>query len=315
VIAREWKYLDPVRAYCEVRGIPAYMAHDEAPGFWRLRETQALLDWLRGTEHELVSAGAISEWVGAQTKNPWVTLLQEAASEYELETGGAELPKAHFIEWLAEWGREVRRRQSGLLLLTAHRAKGLEFDHVAVLDGGWQKVDKGEDPDAPRRLLYVAMTRARHTLCLGRFDARHALLDSLPESPAILRRAASQLPAPPSELARQYVRLNLGQVDLGFAGRSESGAPVHRAIANLTTGAALQLKVERDKFVLKDQNGNTVGRLAAAYAAPAGTQCISVQVAAIIVRYKSDSEPEYQRLARCERWEVVVPEVVYAPQI
>ena len=38
-----------------------------------------------------------------------------------------------FIEWLAEWGRDLRRRQRGLLLLTAHRAKGLEFDHVVVL--------------------------------------------------------------------------------------------------------------------------------------------------------------------------------------
>jgi ATP-dependent DNA helicase RecQ len=289
------------------------MAHDEAPGFWRLRETQALLGWLRSAQQELVSAGAISNWVSAQTQNPWVTLLQEAASEYELETGGAELPKAHFIEWLAEWGREVRRRQSGLLLLTAHRAKGLEFDHVAVLDGGWQKVNKGEDPDAPRRLLYVAMTRARHTLCLGRFNARHALLDSLPESPAILRRAASQLPPPPSELARQYERLNLRQVDLGFAGRSENGAPVHRAIADLTTGAPLELKAERDKLVLKNQNGTTVGRLAVAYSPPSGMQCISASVAAITVRYKSESDPEYQRHSRCEEWEVVIPELVFAP--
>ena len=49
----------------------------------------------------------------------------------------------------------------GLLLLTAHRAKGLEFDHVAVLDGGWDRVGRNEDADAPRRLYYVAMTRAR----------------------------------------------------------------------------------------------------------------------------------------------------------
>jgi ATP-dependent DNA helicase RecQ len=242
-----------------------------------------------------------------------VTLLQEAGSEYELETGGAELPKANFIEWLAEWGREVRRRQSGLLLLTAHRAKGLEFDHVAVLDGGWHQLSKGEDPDAPRRLFYVAMTRAKHTLTLGRLKAGHALLDAVPESPAIVRRAASQLAALPSELARQYVRLNLGQVDLGFAGRSESGAPVHMAIADLTTGAPLQLKAERDKLVLKNQNGTTVGRLAVAYSPPSGMQCISANVAAITVRYKSDSEPEYQRLSRCEKWEVVVPELVFAP--
>ena len=59
--------------------------------------------------------------------------------------------------------------------MTAHRAKGLEFDHVAVLDGGWDKINKGEDSDAPRRLYYVAMTRARQTLALVRFQgARRA---------------------------------------------------------------------------------------------------------------------------------------------
>ena len=69
-----------------------------------------------------------------------------------------------FIEWLAEWSRDARGRQQGLLLSSAHRAKGLEFDHVALLDGGWDKLGAREDPDAPRRLFYVAMTRARRTL-------------------------------------------------------------------------------------------------------------------------------------------------------
>ena len=89
----------------------------------------------------------------------------------------------HFIEWLAEWGREVRRRQRGLMLMTAHRAKGLEFDHVVVLDGTWDRVGQGEDTDAPRRLYYVAMTRARQTLTLARFPGRHHLQDALRDNP------------------------------------------------------------------------------------------------------------------------------------
>ena len=74
----------------------------------------------------------------------------------------------HFIEWLAEWGRQIRRRQRGLLLLTAHSAKGLEFDHVIVLDGGWKQPGGGNsDADEERRLYYVAMTRAKKTLALA----------------------------------------------------------------------------------------------------------------------------------------------------
>ena len=168
VIAREWKYLEPVRAFCEVHGIEVHMGNEEMPGFWHLRETQALVEWLHGRNPRLVDHKELRGWMNARSfGGPWIELLREGLDEHALETDeGAEVPVDHFIEWLAEWGREVRRRPRGLTLLSAHRAKGLEFDHVAVLDGGWDKVDvdKGEDPDAPRRLYYVAMTRARKTL-------------------------------------------------------------------------------------------------------------------------------------------------------
>ena len=170
VIAREWKYLDPVRAFCEVNGIPAQMANEGIPSFWRLRETRALVEWLRGRDVRLVDGAGVREWLDAQPNGTWTDLLWQALEEHALETGGTEVAVDHFIEWLAEWGRDVRRRQRGLLLSTAHRAKGLEFDHIVVLDGGWDRVDRGEDPDAPRRLYYVAMTRARQTLALVRFQ-------------------------------------------------------------------------------------------------------------------------------------------------
>ena len=131
VIAREWKYLGPVRAFCEVHGIPVQTGNEEIPRFWRLRETRALVEWLRGRESRLVAGADLRGWLDGHPPGPWFALLREALDEHALETGGgAEVPVNHFIEWLAEWGREVRRRQHGLLLSTAHRAKGLGFDHV-----------------------------------------------------------------------------------------------------------------------------------------------------------------------------------------
>ena len=174
VIAREWKYLEPVRAFCEVHGIPVQMANEGIPSFWLLRETRALVAWLRGRPTPFVDSAGLRDWVDGQPPGPWSTLLREALDEHAVETGGAEVSAEQVIEWLAEWGRDVRRRQHGLMLLTAHRAKGLEFDHVAVLDGGWERRSEGEDPDAPRRLYYVAMTRARQTLALARFGGSRA---------------------------------------------------------------------------------------------------------------------------------------------
>ena len=178
VIARDWKYLDPVRAYCERLGIETQRADEEPPNFWRLRETQALLGWLDGAGRKLVDGQELVRWLGAQPDGPWWALLREAVEQYVLEVTAAEVPVQHFKDWLAEWGREIRRRQTGLMLLSAHRAKGLEFRHVAVLDGSWDRRDSSEDRDAARRLYYVAMTRAQETLTLVRRGHGNALIDS-----------------------------------------------------------------------------------------------------------------------------------------
>ena len=50
VIAREWKYLAPVRAFCETYGVPSQMGDEEIPGFWHLRETRQFVEWLRKRE-------------------------------------------------------------------------------------------------------------------------------------------------------------------------------------------------------------------------------------------------------------------------
>ena len=147
-----------------------------------------------------------------------------------------------FIEWLAEWGREVRRPQRGLLLLTAHRAKGLEFDHVVVLDGSWDRIGRGEDADAARRLYYVAMTRARQTLTLMRLPVPHPFQDALSGVPATLLRSDPVAPTSPApELARRHQRLSLRDVFLGFVGYKGPDHPVHQAIAALTPGDSLRV--------------------------------------------------------------------------
>ena len=243
VIAREWEYLVPVRAFCELHDIPAQMGNEEIPGFWRLRETRVFIEWLRSREPRVVDAAVLRGWEDACASNPWNELLRQAIEERALETGGAETPVNHFIEWLAEWGRDIRRRQRELLLMTAHRAKGLEFDHVVVLDGGWNRVGHGEDPDAPRRLYYVAMTRAQKTLALTRFEGPQPLQNVLLDKPCVVHREPSELPPTAAALKYRFIRPSLEEVDLGFAGRQGIHRPVHRAIAALSPGDPLQTRV------------------------------------------------------------------------
>ena len=314
VIAREWKYLEPLCACCEAQDVPVQMSNEEFRGHWHLRETQALLAWLARQASRTLTSEQLHAWVDAQSPGPWIDLLREASDEYDLDTRGAEAPTAHFIEWLAEWSRDVRRRQRGLLLLSAHRAKGLEFDHVVVLDGGWDKVGKNEDRDAPRRLYYVAMTRARQTLALMRFNGPHRLQDSLLGSPAVLRRAPVALPPGTPAMATVRRQLGLQDVFLGFAGYQSKNHRVHTAIADLVPGAPLTLHEAGGSWKLLDRQGTQVGQLAKKFSPPTGMRCRSASVLAVATWNREISGPEYRERLACDAWEVVVPELVFEPK-
>ena len=326
VIARNWRYLDPLRSLCERDAIPVQMAREDTSFFWRLREVRRLRDWLGTLRDGLVNGDALRAWVADQPNGDWSDVLAEALDDYLLETGGAETSVQAFTTWLAEWGRELRRRQTGLLLLTAHRAKGLEFDHVVILDGGWGRDEtgyRGQRPDELLRLYYVAMTRARQTLTLLRMSATNELeLRDAPRSAQHLRsdywlrdmtslvhRELIDRTEPPAELDTRYEPLDLKDVDLGFAGQRGSSNPVHEAIGALQIGDPLVVRENGGAWLLADANGQVVGQLARNYRPPSD-RC-KARVRGIVVWDRQDGTPTQQERALRKSWEVVVPELIY----
>jgi ATP-dependent DNA helicase RecQ len=311
IIARDWQYLDPVRAYCERLEIETQRADEDTPSFWQLRETQVLLSWLDGVDRKLVDGPELVRWMAEQPDGPWWALLREAVEQYLLEMTAAEVPVQHFKNWLAEWGRHIRRRQTGLMLLSAHRAKGLEFRHVAVLDGSWDRRDTSEDVDAARRLYYVATTRAQETLVLARWEKGNAVIDALPKNGCLLQRRVDSSTVPRTALLRTYARLSMRHIDLGFAGRHLAAHPVHAAIRSLRPGDPVELVPQGERLELRDEAGRVVGRLAKAYSIPSSCHCVEARVGAIIARRREDTEADYRNAVRCDQWEVVVPELVF----
>lgn len=316
VIARQWRFLEPVRAALESAGIAVSMADEEAPPLWRLRETQALLSHLESrpavSRTSLLKADEIQAWLSTQNGTGWWPTLEDAISVFADDTQGGEVSLAFFRDWLAEWGRASRRRQVGILLLTAHRAKGLEFDHVFVLDGEW-RARGGEELDAVRRLYYVAMTRARATLTLARMDSGNPIVDALDPHASLLRRVITPWLSVPESMERRYCLPAPREVDLGFAGRQSTKEPVHQAIARLRAGDALRYVADEWGARLEDETGTPVGRFSKQFEPPPGLRCQSARVRAILTWRKSDSAPEFQARCRCETWEVVLPELIFAP--
>lgn len=308
VISRDWKSLDPVRAYAEAQGLPVEMANEALPNVWRLRETQNLVSGLRQKMGSLLGIQDILAVLNTQSRNKWVDLLAEGLAELARELGTKTMPVPDIIEWIAEWSRDTRGEQRGLLLLTAHRAKGLEFDHVAILNGDWTRVSKGEDPEAPRRLFYVAMTRAQQSLTVLTSGV-HPFLQACSDS--VLVRPVTPDLNRISTPAVKYQMPALEVVDLSFAGRQRASHEVHMAIRSAKVGDSLTLVFQEPHWVLLDAKQRTVGRMAKSWKPPLGHVFASGKIGAIINWRKIDSAEEYAHYHRCDSWETVLPELIF----
>jgi DNA helicase-2/ATP-dependent DNA helicase PcrA len=137
-------------------------------------------------------AGAIA--AGVPTAVAAVDLAPDA------ETGEIVSPLAAFLTHAAlEAGdNQAQAGQDAVQLMTVHAAKGLEFDHVFITgleEGLFPHENAMSDIDGleeERRLMYVAITRARKSLCLSfsqtrmlhgqtRYHIKSRFLEELPD--------------------------------------------------------------------------------------------------------------------------------------
>lgn len=318
VFARNHATLEPVRAYLEWQRIPYVVVESRAcsaqPELHQTREGQSLLRLLRGRRRQRLRNGALVRWLKRHQEpgNPWLERLQEAIAELESSWQATPIPVGQALEWLYEYGSESRRRQTGRLnLSTVHAAKGREFKHVLILDGGDWKVDpQGEE----RRLYYVGMTRAQETLTLcENTQAPNPFTRELDDSEYLLRTRPLDWPDVSPELNKRYRSLGLADVDLGFAGRKPRAHPVHDAIRRLRVGAGLELAQASGRRELRDRQGVPVGRLARRYDLPAA-KSYELTVSAIIVRNKRQAQgSEWEHRCQVEEWEVVLCDLVIRP--
>lgn len=167
-------------------GIPAKEIHEhshaaEGDCFCKLDSAIAMMDSSKPGHKTVVRLRmGLAAWVGQRDKNRASLIVHGVGAflaEYcsskqidlmkRLEASLAKLPGTLQQRLMLATKSTNNKEQTAttVQLLTMHASKGLEFDNVWIFgaeEGNLPHTDAGEDDE--RRLFYVGMTRARHTL-------------------------------------------------------------------------------------------------------------------------------------------------------
>lgn len=245
ILARTRATLAPIRAALEAAGVPVEwpLTHDERIAVSRVREVVRVLDKLEECDGVVLDNAAIAAMIG-HGGGPWFALLERWRQDVFLSHGesGTLGGTAQRALWeLLATEREERTLGEGVRLGTLHGAKGLEWRHVILVDGG-----DGASDDDERRLWYVGMTRAAERLDLVvRHDRPHPLLRAI---------GVEQVPASGDVAPTRvhYELLGLDAIWIDGLGR-DAEAPGHAVLDHLEFGAEVSLEVRGPRLVLVAQ--------------------------------------------------------------
>lgn len=304
VLARTHQYLLPVQAWCEAHGVPYCLAADKdsALPLTAQRGFVRAVEGLRAITEPVTASEAWTRLSETALAPDWYGFFMTAFDQLTAEFGQCPLAAHSLIDWLYDYARELRQQpKQGLYLGTVHSAKGLEFRHVVVLDGGWSS-QPGTLSDE-RRLYYVGMTRAEQTLTLCEFPGGNPFARNLTDE--VMGRAIAGEFMP--ELEKRYLQLSLKDIDLDFAGRQPPSSAVHKALASLEPGDPLTIQPQDDRYLILDAHDRIVGRTAKSFELDL---CVEhCEVAAILVRHTDRCDEQYRAWHKCEQWELVVPRI------
>ena len=159
----------------------AELAKDFA--YWR-RQLRASRTGISGSVREVILE--VGEQYARWTRNDHGKNLLDLCSRILSDLKGTLSSRLMFVS-----RRDRDLTKAPIVLMTMHGAKGLEFDTVHIIDAN--KTDDGSTivrPEAERRLMYVAMTRARNC-CIAWHSAD--MHPSLHEAQLVFKHTTEEL--------------------------------------------------------------------------------------------------------------------------
>jgi len=217
----------------------------------------------------LLDAGWSQEPPAARgaVRERWDSLqaLAELADDIDADAGG-DATLREFVEHLAERAQAQHAPSvDGVTLTTMHAAKGLEWDAVFIVgcSEGLMPISLAESAEAveeEKRLLYVAITRAREHLAVSFARARKSGGKATRKRTRFLEQ---QWPdARPSAVKRRPVSATLGELDAGQARLFEELKEWRLAIAKETSKPAFTVLVDVSLAQIARDRPRTLGDLA-----------------------------------------------------
>ncbi len=328
ILARTRDVLVTIRAALDDAGVPVdWRGDDEMPvSPFRIREIHAWLACLATVKHESWTAIAVRTELtrqrGDSAFNRWWRFLDEIRSEWAGEAGEAEVPvsliRDFFIEAIAERQR-YQRTGDGVILVTAHKAKGLEFPHVIIADGGWRPTADQERMEEERRVFYVAATRAQETLTMMVRRDRGTCFPHEMSGPHVIDRTPRSLEpgSTPRGDTRRYAIVGPAELYVGFAAGVPANSAIHAALRATSVGDEVQFMIRGKWIHLETPAGVPIAALSEAGRARWGPRLGAVKRATVtaMVRRTVEQEGEaYRPKAKVPVWEFPIVEVCWSEE-
>ncbi len=264
----------------------------------RIREVVQIMDLLAG-EADWVESAVLEQAIDAMGTGDWVHALRRWI-EPNL---GRRLLASHWRHDLYSWSRLERSARTigeGVHLGTMHSAKGLEFDHVVVFDEGTMG---GSDED--RRLLYVAITRAKKSLQIFSSDQPSPVFRSLRHP--LLRVERLPMLAEDAPHPHDYGLIGRDMVWIDWLGRQPPGHPGHAAMDRARPRDSFSLVRRGTRAGIVDTTGQLVALLSKKGMEtwlPRLDRDLRLRLVASTREYATDSwrEETYREALEVERW-------------
>lgn len=242
----------------------------------------------------------------------WQEYFDEAFSQLLLSSLNHSALDCHsIVQWLYDYAYEVPITiKHGVFLGTIHSAKGLEFDHVFILDH-LNHYDRDTEEEEERRLFYVGMTRAKETLMLCSFGEKHSIIQSIRNT---LDSTVAHKGDHPN-LQQDYLLLSPKDIYIDYLGTQINEA-LQTSSKTLTEGSPLLVEKAHDNTLLFKHpethaivakssknfkhNGLDLNKILTCYVHSISQRSITMV-----------NNERVKQSCQCDAWEAIQPMIVY----